>query len=82
MPNNNPLTVAQLREIQKYLPYGSRRAIASKFGCSDSLVGKVLRGERVNNPILMAAAEVAEKEKMRRDRVKADLQKRISNLSA
>jgi len=78
---NSPLTVAQLSEIQKLLPFGAQRVLANKHQCSDTYVSKVLKGQRDNDFILDDAILMAEAEKKKKADREKRLQQRVKKLT-
>ena len=79
--SNSLLTVAQLGEIQKHLPFGAQRVLANKHQCSEAFVSKVLKGLRKNDYILADAITMATNEKKKLEKEKRELQKRVAQLS-
>lgn len=48
----------ELRKIRENLPKGGREILAERFGCSTGHINNVLLGNRSNEKILIAAAEI------------------------
>lgn len=48
----------ELKKIRENLPRGGREVLAVRFGCSVGHINNVLSGQRINESILIAAADM------------------------
>lgn len=75
--------------LSKYLPWGAQAILAERHGFSKPQICRILKGDRKNDVIYMDALDMAEKEKVRRQKAKIEedlkqkeIQDRIAQLSA
>lgn len=79
---NTLLTVEQLEEIKKNLPFGAQNLLAEKFGYSNAYISKVLKGTRNNDLILGEALKIAEKTRKNNKVKKRSFQRLFKKLTA
>jgi len=61
--------------LRKWLPKGTYMNVAAELGYSHAFIVKVAKGDRNNEIILSHLVELAAKNKIESDRIKAEIQK-------